>query len=191
MFHMNLHNTRSWVVFSILLLGVALGAREGKAQESAEKETLHPMLEPLRPLMGKTWKGTFKNSTPEKPVVDVMKCERALNGQAVRLLHSINQGLYGGETLIIADPKKKKVVYYYFTTAGFMTIGTMEFNGNKIVTLEKVEGGGGGIAEVKGESERLPDGKLHVKTEHLKDGKWEPGHEATYEPDPAAQVVFK
>jgi len=40
-------------------------------------------------------------------------------------------------------------------------------------------------------SEILPDGKFHVKAEHLKNGEWTPGHEVTYEEDPASQVVFK
>lgn len=63
------------------------------------KETLEPNLEPLRPLLGKTWRGEFAASTPEKPVVDIMYWERALNGAAVRVLHSINHGEYGGETI--------------------------------------------------------------------------------------------
>jgi hypothetical protein len=53
-------------------------------------DTLAKELEPLRPFIGKTWKGQFKNSTPEKPRADVAKWERALNGQAVRILHSVN-----------------------------------------------------------------------------------------------------
>jgi len=48
-------------------------------------------LEPLRPFL-KTWKGHFKNSTPEKPVYDTAKWERAMNGQAVRVTHSVNDG---------------------------------------------------------------------------------------------------
>src|SRR5262245_6468739 len=85
----------------------------------ADQPALEPGLEPLRPLLEKTWKGAFKNSTPEKPVVDVMRWERALNGKAVRLLHSVNDGAYGGETIITWDARKEQVTYHYFTTAGF------------------------------------------------------------------------
>ena len=53
---------------------------------AADQPSLHPRLEPLRPFLEKTWTGAFKNSTPEKPVVDVMRWERALNGKAVRIL---------------------------------------------------------------------------------------------------------
>jgi hypothetical protein len=53
-------------------------------------DTLAKELEPLRSFIGKTWKGQFKGSTPEKPKVDIAKWERALNGQAVRIFHSVN-----------------------------------------------------------------------------------------------------
>jgi len=86
-------------------------------------------LEPLRPLLEKTWKGTFKESKPDKPTVDVQRWERALNGQAIRILHSINDGAYGGETLLIWDEPRKIISFYYFTTDGFMTTGTLEPRG--------------------------------------------------------------
>jgi hypothetical protein len=33
----------------------------------------NPHLEPLRPLLGKTWKGAFSNSKPDNPTVDVAR----------------------------------------------------------------------------------------------------------------------
>ena len=81
---------------------------------------------PFAPLLGKTWKGEFKDSTPEKPLFDVARWERALNGKAVRVLHSVNDGIYGGETIITWDAAKKSLVYWYFTTAGFRTEGAMK-----------------------------------------------------------------
>src|SRR6478672_8131434 len=92
---------------------------------SADQPSLDSHLEPLRPLLDKTWKGAFKNSKPENPTVDISRWERALNGSAVRILHSINDGVYGGESLIVWDAKQQQIAYYYFTTAGFMTTGTM------------------------------------------------------------------
>jgi hypothetical protein len=74
---------------SLFCLGGAL------AVTPAEELPLNSHLEPLRPLLEKTWIGTFKDSKPAKSTVDVQKWERALNGQAIRLLHSINDGAYG------------------------------------------------------------------------------------------------
>ncbi len=148
-------------------------------------------LEPLQPFIGKTWKGHFKNSTPEKPTVDIMKWERTLNGQAVRILHSINQGDYGGETIITWNAKTERLEYYYFTTAGFMTHGHMSWEGGKIVTHEEVTGNQDGITEVKSTMEILPHARLHTKSRYLKKGEWVDGHEITYELAPGAEVVFK
>ena len=157
----------------------------------ADQPSLAPQLEPLRPLLDKTWKGVFKNSTPEKPIVDISRWERALNGKAVRVLHSVNDGAYGGETIFMWDEQKQAVTYHYFTTAGFMTVGSMSFKDEKMITHEVVAGSAGGVTEVRGTSELLPDGVFRVKTEHLKDGEWQLGREVTYNQDPAAKVVFK
>jgi hypothetical protein len=157
----------------------------------ADQQSLDPRLEPLRPFLGKTWKGEFKSSTPEKPLVDIMRWERALNGKAVRVLHSLNEGAYGGETIFRWDEKQQTVTYHYFTTAGFMTVGSVSFKDGKLITHEVVAGSSGGVTEVRGESELLPDGGLRVKTEHLKDGRWQPGREVTYKEDATAKVVFK
>ena len=157
----------------------------------AEQPALDSHLEPLRPLLEKTWKGQFKNSTPEKPVIDIARWERALNGRAVRILHSINDGMYGGESLVLWDEKKQQVGYYYFTTAGFMTTGAMQLENGKLITHEVVTGSSEGITEVRGVTEILPDGSFHVKSEYLKNGNWVPGHDATYREDTSAKVVFR
>jgi hypothetical protein len=158
---------------------------------AADKPLLDPNLEPLRPFLGKTWKGEFKNSTPEKPVVDVAVWERALNGKAVRILHSINNGAYGGESIVTWDAKRQAVTYHYFTTAGFMTTGTMSIAEGKVTTHEIVSGSGEGITEVRGITELRPDGTFRVTTEYLKNGEWTPGRDVVYREDPSAKVEFR
>jgi hypothetical protein len=145
----------------------------------------------FRPLVGKTWSGEFKGSTPEKPVVDVSHWEWALNGKAVRQLHSINDGAYGGETIFTWDEQAQTVIYHYFTTEGYTTKGTIAFKDGKIITSEQVAGDAGGVTEVRGTSEFLPDGGFHVKAEYLKNGAWQSGHEVTYHESPSATVKFK
>jgi hypothetical protein len=152
---------------------------------------LDPHLEPMRPLLNRTWRGPFKNSRPDKPVVDILHAERALNGKAVRFLHSINEGSYGGETIYMWNEEKKAVTYHYFTTAGFTTTGTVRFEKDKWSTHEVVSGNSGGTSEVKATLEFQPDGSFLVKTEHLRNGTWEPGRETVYREDPTAKVVFR
>ncbi|MCW5551336.1 MAG: hypothetical protein KIS67_04135 [Verrucomicrobiae bacterium] len=158
---------------------------------ASEQPSLDPNLEPLRPWLGKTWKGEFKNSTPDKPIVDVSRWERALNGKAVRVLHSVNDGAYGGESIVMWDEEKKTVAYHYFTTAGFRTAGTMTFKDGKVHSHETVTGNAGGITEVRSTAEVRPDGTLYTKTEYFKNGEWTPGREVTYREDSTASVIFK
>jgi hypothetical protein len=176
-------------IFRLLLISFWLSST--LAAIGAEGLPLNVHLEPLRPLLEKTWKGTFKNSKPDNPTVDVAKWERALNGQAVRQLHSVNDGSYGGEALLFWDDQQKVISVYYFTTAGFMTIGTLEVKEGRFITHEDVKGSADGITEVRAISEILPDGKLHVKAEYLKNGEWTFGREVTYEEASGSKVIFK
>jgi len=152
---------------------------------------LNEHLKPLKPFIGKTWRGKSPNPDPDKPFEDVSRWESALNGQAVRILHSVNEGAYGGETLVVWDRKKESLVFYYFTTEGFYTNGTIKIEGGKMISHEIVTGNENGITEVKSVGTILPDGKLHNKSQYLKNGDWVDGHEFIYEEDPKAIVVFK
>lgn len=155
------------------------------------QEKLSEHLKPLAPFIGKTWKGKFTNSPDGKMTYDVSRWERALNGQAVRILHSVNDGEYGGETIIYWDKEKESLVFYYFTTAGFMTHGTMKFEGTKVISHEYVKGNEDGITEVKAVGEILPDGTMKSASQYLQNGKWVEGHAVVYKEDRSAQVVFK
>ena len=117
--------------------------------------------------------------------------ERALNGKAVRVLHSINDGAYGGESIVRWDKESKQLVYHYYTTAGFMTSGTMTINDGKIVAVEKVLGNANGVTEVRSTTELRADGTMLTKAEYLKEGQPSGGRETLYKEDPTAEVKFK
>lgn len=170
---------------TILLFAFALAVAP-----RAEEAALDPNLEALRPFLG-TWRGEFKRSTPENPMVDIAQWQRALNGKAVRILHSINSGVYGGESLATWDGAQGKIVYHYFTTADFQTKGSMTIEGKKIKAHEKVIGNAGGAEEVRATFELRDDGTMVTKSEFLKNGAWEPAHEIVYRRAPDAKVVFK
>lgn len=170
-----------------LICGVILS---GVFASAAETNNLAKPLEALRPFL-KTWKGEFKNSTPEKPRFDVQKWERALNGRAVRITHSVNKGAYGGETIVVPNPKTSGLEFHYFTTAGFYTRGTIQFEGKKMITHEEVTRSEDGITEVKGTTELLPNGTMRVQTRYFKNGVWDDGRDMTYQEAPKAEVVFR
>ena len=152
---------------------------------------LDPKLAPLLPLVGKTWRGTLSPAGAAKPVVDVQRFDLVLGGRAVRSSHSINDGEYGGETLFTWDAEKKAIVYTYVTTGGFYTTGALEVETGGFKARETVHGTTGGVREVEATSRILPDGRLHVKSRYLKDGKWTEGHEVFYSVDPKAVVKFR
>lgn len=182
-----------------LLAGIfvfSLACSAGWAQETGSAPgpgagELIPELKFFEPFVGKTFQGEFANSTPEKPMFDVSRWERAMNGRAIRILHSVNDGEYGGETIVMWDSAKKQLRTWYFTTAGFHTEGSFEIDGNRLISREQVTGNQNGITEVKATSELHADGKLSVKSEYLAKGEWVPGHVITYKPAPDAKVIFK
>jgi hypothetical protein len=155
----------------------------------AAEPQLDEHLAPFAPYVGKTWRGEFKNSTKEKPQFDVSRWEVALKGKAVRIRHSVNDGVYGGESLVMWDPAKKALATFYFTTAGFFTEGTIEFKDGKLIGRETVRGQQPGITEVESVTE-LSGGKMHVKSRYLKSGEWTDGRETTYVEVPEAKVVL-
>jgi len=161
------------------------------AARAAEQLPLDEHLEAFRPILGRTWRGEFKNSKPDKRTIDVARWERALNGKAVRVLHSINDGAYGGESIVRWDKDAKQLVYHYYTTAGFMTAGTMTIHDGKIVAVEKVSGDANGVTEVRSTTELRADGTMLTKAEYLKNGQPSGGRETVYKEDPTAEVKFK
>ena len=156
-----------------------------------EELTLQKELEPLRQYIGSTWKGTMQGADPEKPSYDIQHWDRILNGTAIKITHSINNGEYGGETIIFWDKEQETLAYYYFTTAGFYTSGTMIIENGDYIAVEKVKGNDQGITEVKSTSQKMPDGSMKISSEYLKEGEWIAGHEIIYFDAPDEKVLFK
>lgn len=149
---------------------------------------LAPELEPLRPFTGTTWRALVNE---EKKLYDVSRWEIVLGGRAVRILHSVGDGVYGGEALVRWDPVEKAIVYDYVTTASFATRGTVTPLGpGKVETREVVRGEAGGVTEVRGVSEILPDGRLKVSTRMLRNGAWTENPPKVYAEDASAKIVL-
>jgi hypothetical protein len=155
----------------------------------AAEPQLEEHLKPFAPYVSKTWRGEFKSSTKEKPVVDVSRWEVALKGKAIHIHHSVNDGVYGGESLVMWDREKKSLASFYFTTAGFFTEAKIEFKDGKMIARETVRGEQSGITEVESVTE-LSAGQMHVKSRYLKNGQWVDGRETTYVEAPDAKVVL-
>jgi hypothetical protein len=166
---------------SLIVLGI-------QTAPMAEEGALDPNLKMFEPILGKTYRGTF---TDQPGLVDISRAEKILNGKAVRSLHSINRGMYGGETIFRYDAAKKVVTFHYFTTAEFMTTGTVKAVEGGFESEEEVTGSANGITKVKGRMTLKADGTMIVVAEYFQNGKWLPGRNTTYVEDPTEKVVFK
>ena len=175
------------ILNNLLLIVCLVFVANNALAKSTESKTLAKELAIFEPYIG-TWQSEFSmgNST----VYDVAKWERALNGTTLRTLHSINNGEYGGESLIFFDKKSQQLVFYYFTTAGFYTQGTIEVIGeNSFVAYEDVTGNQNGITKVKSTSTLSKD-KLTVSTSYFKNGQWTKPESREYQPS-SKSVQFK
>ena len=103
----------------------------------------------------------------------------------------MNDGEYGGESIIMWDIKSESLQSWYFTTAGFYTEATVTFEDKKVVSIEKVTGNQNGITKVKSIVQLLPNGEMHNKSQYFQEGKWIDGHEIYYKEDPEAKIIFK
>lgn len=176
---------------TVLMILASLTLLTGGCGVEVEDTSLHEKLEPLQPLVGKTYKGVMQSSGSQKQMIDVMKYERALNGQAIRVLHSVNDGEYGGESLIFWDTAQKQITYFYFTSAGYFTRGTYSIKGNQFISHEIVTGTTTDLKEIKSTTELLINGNIEMTSEYLKGTRWESGERILYEESPSAKVIFK
>ena len=157
----------------IIIFGLIIAQNSGM-------NNLSEQLKPFENFIGKTFKGEFSHSTPDNPFFDVQHWESVLNGQGIRITHSVNNGEYGGESMIMWDAELSSLKSWYFTTAGFYTQATVITEDDKISYIEKVVGNKNGITEVKAIVQLLPNGDLHSKTQYFQNEKWVDGHEIYY-----------
>ncbi|WP_462159670.1 hypothetical protein [Pseudoalteromonas sp. GB56] len=151
--------------------------------------SLDPKLAVFEPYLG-TWEASFSMAKGQPPMTDISMWERALNGKAIRTKHSINNGVYGGESFIFWDKEKEQMVFYYFTTADFFTQGTLEITEDgSFIAYEDVTGSSEGITQVKSTSS-FKDGQFTVTTQYLKKGEWTKPEQRVYSRSDK-EVIFK
>jgi len=137
----------------------------------------------LTPFIG-TWKAEIAENT-----YDVTHYDWILGGKALRIMHSVNDGNYGGEALVHWNEEKQAITYRYVTTAAFYTEGTISPTQNGFEAHETVHGNGGGITESRAGYE-MKDGEIHSWSQFRKDGEWTEKSKTTYLKAAEAEVKF-
>ena len=148
--------------------------------QTKSKPFLSNHLIEMKPLIGNTYKGNFINSTKENPMIDVLSFERALNGNAVKVIHSVNNGEFGGETMVMWNPEKGGIQSWYFTSAGSLTIQNVQIKKDAFISIENVEKNQNGITKVKTIIEVLHGNQIKKRTKYLMNNLWKDGSETIY-----------
>ena len=92
--------------------------------------------------IGKTFSGEFYNSTKDKPLKDIIYFERILNGKAISISHSVNDGEYGGKYIIMWNAEKNIVESYFFSTGGEIILSKATIFANNITIVEDFSSNG-------------------------------------------------
>ena len=171
------------------LLYFLLPALIVSAQTKSEPPLSVHLIE-MKPFIGNTYKGDFINSTKENPMFDVLSFERALNGNAIKVIHSVNNGEFGGETMVMWNPEKGGLQSWYFTSAGSLTIQNVQIKKDTFISIENVERNQNGITKVKTIFEVLHGDQIKKRTKYLMNNLWKDGSQTLYNTVNGLKPVF-
>ncbi|WCL55189.1 hypothetical protein [Gimibacter soli] len=150
-----------------------------------------PVLAPLAPLMGKTWRSVENGTNPDGSTFnDVVRWEWQASGHMALATHSLNEGVYGGVTLIHHDAKARTIVFRYATTGGFYTEGTIVPKDGGFEILETVKGTTGGPSDVRTFMKMDGPDAYTVESRMMVNGVWGEPQTRMYRVDPDADVLF-
>lgn len=125
--------------------------------------------EPLYRLIGRTWRG---QAVGQEGVEDVVRWEWAVGGHAVRAVHAVNGGVYGGETLIFPDRDSGELIFHYFTSGGFHTTGVIRPTGPGVFEIEETVHGVEGLERLRSTMTLTDDGTYRTRSLAERDGQW-------------------
>lgn len=135
----------------------------------------------LAELVGQTYKSEPAEADSAEPS-DITTWDWALGGQAISSVHALEDGSYGGESLIYFDNETGGLAYVYVTTAGFRTEGTYRLNEDGSWVAEEDVIGHESITKVRSSGRLRADGVLAGSSEYFRNGEWVPGRNALYRP---------
>lgn len=177
--------TLAAVLTAAALMGAAPAAV--MAQELPTASAPAQAFAPFLPLIGKTWRGT---NVTQEGVEDVMRWDWAVGGHAVRIVHAVNGGVYGGETLIFPDKDSGQLIFHYFTTGGFHTTGVIRPTGSGAMEIDETVHGADGVEVLKSRATLGPDGVYRTRSLVERDGAWVEFGGFDYSQDAAARIIL-
>ena len=133
----------------------------------------------LADFVGRTFRGEPTQSSAES-VADVQLWLWSDDGEDLIIKHRLEDGSYGGDSIVTHDASSGKLAYVYNTNAGFSTHG--DFTLSDEGTWEAIEEvtGDSEITKVRSRGHIRADGALISKSEYFKNGEWVPGNSFVY-----------
>jgi hypothetical protein len=169
------------------MLRIAFASLAAFVLSAEAHATPYAPMQVFAPLAGRTFTG--EGVTPDgSAVADVAHWEYIIGGRAIQSTHSVNDGAYGGRTIVFYDEGAQAYVFHYFTTAGFHSEGTLEPVEGGLDFVEAILGHPT-ITEVRGQI-RFTGTGYEQSSRSLSDGEWSEAGGFSYVETPGADVLF-
>ncbi|WP_428407042.1 hypothetical protein [Hyphococcus sp.] len=177
----------AFAAIAAICFAVPAHADKPAAACPAKAAPYEPMA-PFAKLAGRAWRGEGIGPNGQ-PVVDIAKYEMILGGRAFQSTHKLENGSYGGRTIIFFDEGAKRYIFHYFTTAGFHTTGEIVPTETGFTAVEQVQNHPE-FAEVRSEA-FYGDKTIRVVSSHVThDGDASSGEELVYKEIPSKGVLL-
>ena len=128
---------------------------------------------------GRTFRGEPAGDS-ETAVADYQEWAWAEDGKALLIRHALEDGSYGGDTIVRPSDEEGVLTYVYNTNAGFSTQGTFSVSPDGVWEAVEDVVGQSEVTKVRSRGHRREDGALVSASDYLKHGEWVPGHSFVY-----------
>lgn len=128
---------------------------------------------------GRTFRGEPTSESAEA-LADFQHWAWTDDGEGLIIRHALEDGSYGGESIVRRDDANGQLTYVYNTNAGFSTEGTFTVNADGTWAAEEEVSGRGEVKKVRSRGEILPSGAMVSVSEYYANGRWTKGHSFEY-----------
>lgn len=149
---------------------------------ASNAQSLQERLNPLKPFLGRTWKGDLKAPNGELISVSVRNFESIADGKVIKIIKKSEGKSDWGEGCFYWNDIEKKIAYFFIEGAGVFQTGFVKVENNAI-TIEgtmtwptQMNPQVKQSYEFKNTFEFTSDGKMIDKWFMNAFGPWQPGH---------------
>ena len=133
----------------------------------------------LADLVGRTFRGEPTDSSAGS-VADIQLWLWSDDGETLIIKHRLEDGSYGGDSIVTKNSETGKLSYIYNTNAGFSTQGDFTLDGKGHWEAVEDVSGQSDVTKVRSRGYIREDGAMISNSEYLKNGEWVPGNSFIY-----------